>query len=243
MLLKSVKNYASKMYSDWTKKDTEAVLSLVEDKVDSLIDLGCGDGRITKIVAKKTKAKEVLGLDSNPIKCGIKIVKGDLNGKFPFKNNSFDLALSHYSIEHLYNTGLFISETYRILKKGGYTIVATDNLSNWPNIFALLLGFQPFPMTDGICKRSVGNPFSIRANFDEVVSDKKTDLDWRTSGEWSHNKVLSYGALVDAYKEFGFEIERIIGVGYFPFGGWFSKFLANIDKKHAQFLIIKARKK
>lgn len=229
------------MFDDWTVEDVRAVVSLIE-KSESFVDLGCGDGRMTKVVAKKSKAKSVIGLDSLPVKNSFKIVKGDLNRKFPFKNNSFDFALSHYSLEHLYNSGLFISETHRILKKGGYTIVATDNLANWPTIIALLLGFQPFSMADGICKKSVGNPLALRANFGEVVSDKQTDLDWRTSGEWSHNKVLSYQALVDAYKGYGFKIEKVIGVGYFPFAGFLSRLFANLDKRHAHFLIIKARK-
>lgn len=222
-------------------KDMEAVISLVENS-DSFVDLGCGDGRITKLVAKKSKAKKIIGFDSLPVTNSFKIVKGNLNRKFPFESKSFDFALSHYSLEHLYNSGLFISETYRILKKGGYTIVATDNLSNWPTIIALILGFQPFSLADGICKKSVGNPLALRANLGEVVHDKQTDLDWRTSGEWSHNKVLSYQALTDAYRGYGFKIEKVIGVGYFPFGGFLGKIFANLDKRHAHFLVIKARK-
>jgi SAM-dependent methyltransferase len=241
MLLKLIKNYASSIFSDWMDKDKEAVFSLIED-VDSFIDLGCGDGRMTKLVVKKSKAKNVMGLDSLPIKNTFRIVKGDLNRKFPFKKNSFDFALSHYSLEHLYNTGLFISETKRILKKGGYTIVATDNLANWPSVIALMCGFQPFSLADGICKKSIGNPLALRANFGEIINDKSTDLDWRTSGEWSHNKVLSYQALIDAYKGYGFKIEKVIGVGYFPFGGTLGRFFAKLDKRHAHFLIIKARK-
>jgi len=221
--------------------DREAVLSLIE-KSDSFVDLGCGDGKMTKAAARKANAKSILGLDSLPIKSSFKIIKGNLNRKFPFKSNSFDAVLSHYSLEHLYNSGLFISETRRILKKGGYTIVATDNLSNWPTIIALVFGFQPFSLADGICKKSIGNPLALRANFGEIVRDKKTDQDWRLSGEWSHNKVLSYQALIDSYQEYGFKIEKVIGVGYFPFGGILSKLFANIDKRHAHLLVMKARK-
>ncbi len=242
MLLKYFKNYAHTVFNDWMRQNVKAVLSLI-DQGDSFVDLGCGDGRLTKQFAKKAKAKTVIGLDSLPSKkSGIKIVKGDLNRKLPFKSNSFDIATSHYSLEHLYNTGLFISETHRILKKGGYTVVATDNLSNWPTIIALIFGYQPFSLTCGISKRSIGNPFAIRSNFGEVVSDRNLDLDWRVSGEWSHNKVLSYKALLEAYEEYGFKIEKVIGVGYLPFKGFLSRFFANLDKRHAYLLIIKARK-
>lgn len=240
-MLKVIKSYAHKVFSDWSNHDTEAMLALLE-KSESLVDLGCGDGKLTKLCAKKAKAKIIVGLDSLPVKNNFRIVKGNLNKKFPFKSNQFDAAISHYSLEHLYNTGMFISETKRILKRGGYTIVATDNLSNWPTILGLIFGFQPFSMACGIAKHAIGNPLAIRANFGEVVSDREIDLDWRISGEWSHNKVLAYQAIVDAYKEYGFEIEKIVGIGYFPFWGVLSKIFANIDKRHAYCIIIKARK-
>lgn len=241
MILKLFKNYAHNLFADWMQQDIDAVLSLIE-KSDSLVDLGCGDGKLTKAFGKKAKAKLLMGLDSFPSKNTFKIVKGDLNRKFPFKAKSFDAVVSHYSLEHLYNTGLFISETHRILKKGGYTVVATDNLSNWPTIIALILGYQPFSLTCGIGKRSIGNPLAIRANFGEVVHDRDVDLDWRLSGEWSHNKVLSYKALIESYEEYGFKIEKVIGVGYLPFKGFLSKFFANLDKRHAHLLVVKARK-
>lgn len=241
MILKFLKSYAHNLFADWMKQDIEAVLSLIE-KSDSIVDLGCGDGKLTKSFAKKANAKVVVGLDSFPSKNSFKIVKGDLNKKFPFKSKSFDSAISHYSLEHLYNTGLFISETHRILKKGGYTVVATDNLSNWPTIISLIFGYQPFSLTCGISKRSIGNPLAIRANFGETVKDRGVDLDWRLSGEWSHNKVLSYKALLESYEEYGFKIEKVIGVGYLPFRSFLSRFFANIDKRHAHLLVIKARK-
>jgi len=171
MLLNSFKSYAHNLFADWMVQDIDAVLSLI-DVGDSIVDLGCGDGKLTKKFSKKAKAKKVFGLDSFPSKNGVKVLKGNLNRKFPFKSKTFDAAISHYSLEHLYNTGLFISETHRILKKGGYTVVATDNLSNWPTIAALILGYQPFSLACGISKRSIGNPLAIRANFGEIVKDR-----------------------------------------------------------------------
>src|SRR5258706_2877558 len=179
MALKFIKKYVQDLFIDWTLENKNAVLSLIE-KSNSLVDLGCGDGNLTKIFAKKAEAKTFIGVDSLPVKNGFEIIKGNLNKKLPIPNSKFDVAISHYSLEHLYNTGLFISETYRILKPGGYTIVATDNLSSWPSILSLILGFQPFSLTCGISKVSIGNHLAVRANFGEVVSDTQDALDCRT---------------------------------------------------------------
>ncbi len=120
-------------------------------------------------------------------------------------------------------------------------VVTTHNLSSWPNIISLILGFQSFSLTTGIGQRAIGNPFALRANFGEV-QDEGINLEWRKFGEYSHNKVLSYQALTDSYRHFCFNIEKVIGIGYFPFGGKLSKLLANLDKRYAHPLALKARK-
>jgi len=221
-------------------QNQKAFLSLLNGG-ESLLDLGCGDAKRTEIFAAKIKAKKIVGVDRFGKNKKIKIIKADLNRKLPLKKQDFDVVVSHYSLEHLYNVGVFVSETFRVLKNGGYTVVATDNFSSWPNIISLILGFQPFSTTTGIAKRAIGNPLALRANLGDV-QDEGINLKWREYGEYSHNKVLSYQGLIDTYKEFGFKIEKVIGIGYFPFGGKLSEILANLDKRHAHFLILKARK-
>jgi len=235
-----LKDIATKIFNDWGNAEVKAYLTLI-DKSDNLVDLGCGDGKLTMRSAREAHAKRIVGVDYlNMSKC-LKVVKVNLNQDLPLKNKDFDLVLSHFSLEHLYNTGVFVSETYRILKKGGYTLVGTDNMSSWANVISLLLGFQPFSTTSGIAKRAIGNPFAIRTNFEDAI-DVGVNKEWRKSGEYSHNKVLSYQGLVDVYKEYGFIIEKVVGIGYFPFTGFLSRVLANLDKRHAHFLILKARK-
>ncbi len=83
--------------------------------------------------------------------------KADLNYKWPVKSEEFDVITSNQSIEHIWNTRLYISEIFRCLKPSGYAVVATENLASWPNILALLAGYQPFSTTN-ICGYSLGNP-------------------------------------------------------------------------------------
>ena len=238
-MIQSIKNYASHIFSQWAVDERKSFLQeLDQDKQAVLLDLGCGDGSLTMQFAKKIKAKKIIGVELGGIRSKsanrITIVPKNLNKNMPFKSNTFDVVVSHFSIEHLYDTGKFISETKRVLKKGGYTVVATDNLSAWPNIISLFFGWQPFSSAGGVAKRSLGNPLAIRSSEED-----HHDL---SLGELSHNKVLAYQMLVDAYKEYGFIVEKVVGVGYFPFYGFFSNLLANLDKRHSHFLILKARK-
>ncbi len=241
MLIKLIKKYSFFIFQDWGKEEVKSFIELIPVKNKSkIIDLGCGDGKLTLEFAKKAKSSAVFGIDSISMEKylkgkKIKFVPASLNHKLPFKDESFDMVLSHFSLEHLYNTGLFLKESKRILKKGGHIIVGTDNLSNWPNIIALILGWQPFITAYGVANKILGNPLSIAEGY---LIENEDEL-----GELSHNKVLAYKMLIDAFKEYGFKVEKIKGVGYFPFFGLISKFLSNIDPRHAHFIVLRAKNK
>lgn len=241
MIKKLLKKYAFFIFSQsWTQEENKAFLSLISKKNgSSLVDLGCGDGRLTLLFADKAKAEKIVGVEPGKIKRfinnkKIKVISANLNHPLPFKDNSFDIVVSHFSLEHLYNIDVFIKESKRILKKGGYTLVATDNLASWPNILALIMGWQPFTTTYGVANKSLGNPFAVGGDFEIEEGD--------SIGELSHNKVLAYQMLGDAYREYGFRVKSITGVGYFPFYGALSRLFCKIDKRHAHLLIIKAYK-
>lgn len=238
-ILSKLKDYASNIFQSWGNQEVNFFLEMLEvDPGCKMIDLGCGDGRWTKRFYDKIQAGIVVGVDAGKIRKDIKfkelkIVSANINKKLPFPENYFNVAISHFSFEHLYDSGSFIKEVRRILKKEGYIVVATDNLSSWPNIFSLLLGWQPFATTGGVVHRALGNPLALRSGF------MGRDL---FLGELSHNKVMAYQMLIDSFKEFNFKVEKIIGVGYFPFKQVISNIFCRIDKRHSHFLIIKARK-
>ena len=238
-----LKRYASKIFNSWTEENLETVLEFIEPKKNSsLLDLGCGDGKLTLLFANKARASKIVGVDGlkTTIK-GVKTIKSNLNKELPFPDETFDVVISHYSIEHLYNSGEFIFEIHRVLKKGAYVVIATDNLSSWPNIISLILGYQPFSTTMGVGRNALGNPLALRINMKEVGESLFT-LNWRKSGEFSHNKVMAYRMLIDAFKEYGFSIEEIKGIGYFLFYGRISKALSHLDRRHSHLIVIKVRK-
>lgn len=200
------------------------------DKKAFFVDLGCDNGEWTNKVAEKINTKNVFGLDyiNSQLKkanaLGIKTKKGDLNEKFPFRSDFFDVVHSNQVIEHLTEIDNYISEIYRILKPGGYAIISTENLASWHNIFSLVMGWQAF--SQHISKRyHIGNPLS--PHFEEDLKEG-----------WTHNIIFTFYSLQEIFKKYGFTIEEATGAGYYPLPNFFAK----IDPRHSHFITIRAKK-
>jgi SAM-dependent methyltransferase len=216
--------------------ELETLQKMLERNSNALIlDLGCGKGEYTvNVFSKKIDSNRLVGVDIDAERCyiaqesGISIVQANLNEELPFRDSSFDVILAHQVIEHLYNNDTFIDEVWRILKDGGYGIIATENLASWHNIFSLIMGWQPF--SENISDKSrIGNPLygnlGIRVPF-------------------SHQKVFTYKSLIDFMNIHNFKIDEIRGSGYYLLpGGIFGKFFSRLDPRHAHYIMVKIRKK
>lgn len=91
-----------------------------------ILDVGCGQGRGLSFIKEQLGIKEAFGLDirNNALKdiekFGVKGYCLDLDSeKFPFEDEYFDIIISVEVIEHLYNPDLYLSEIFRVLKRGG----------------------------------------------------------------------------------------------------------------------------
>lgn len=112
-----------------------AVLNKINKSID-FCDAGCGNGIYLDYLKNKYRDINLYGFDfSEKIveiaksNTGTDIKIGNLENA-PFNNESFDLILCTQVIEHLLDDKKGISELYRILKKGGYLIISTDNKYN-----------------------------------------------------------------------------------------------------------------
>jgi len=119
--------------------------------IQRILDLGCGRGELAKILSLHVKADEVVGvdIDEEALKVSrelrhMMVVRADLNAGIPLRDNYFDLILMSEVIEHIYNTDLVLSESWRVLKPCGYMLLTTPNLAWWLNRFVLLMGYQPY---------------------------------------------------------------------------------------------------
>ena len=149
------KKYADKFVGitpeDFSKLEDRhlKVLEILQKlKVERLLDIGCGDGNFTMLMAKTCGAKEVYGVDISEKgvemarKNGIKAFKVDVDEeKLPFDDNYFDVVTALEVIEHLFDPDHFLDEVYRVLKPKGIFVLSTPNLASIYNRVALLLGY------------------------------------------------------------------------------------------------------
>lgn len=234
LLSHAMKKYLQTLYNKAVKNSEDNIFSLLEYNSKAiLLDCGCSDGGTTLKFATKIGTQNIFGMEvvkeliDKARKREINVRQADLNDIFPFKNESIDVLIANQVIEHLYNTNNFISEIYRVLRRGGYAVISTENLASWHNIFPLFFGCQPFSLTNISKHRlGIGNPFALH---------RGKNLSFPS---WQHIKVFAYQGLKEIFEVEGFKIARILGAGYYPL----PNFLARLNPRHAAFLTFKIRK-
>jgi methionine biosynthesis protein MetW len=167
----------------------------------NILDVGCGDGTFTALLKEVSEANEIIGLEisaeavSMAKQKGINAIQLDIDSKaFPVSDASIDMVYCGEIIEHLFNTDHLLTEVYRVLKPGGVAIISTPNLAGWPNRFALLFGYQPYPMAASPAHESAGK-FLIKGE----------------EGQWGHIRVLTLRALLELLRLNKFKIVRVKG--------------------------------
>jgi SAM-dependent methyltransferase len=233
-----------KHLGDQTKSGRESVFAdwakLIVKPVDTVVDLGCYDGVVTKHVLKNVDCRRVIGVDidqknlKKASQNGIKIIKTDLNQKLPLKTGLADVVFSFQVIEHLVDLDVFLEEVYRILKPGGTFFISTENLASWQNVLLLIAGLQP---TTGphLSQKHIIGPHDLLA------------LECQQTGKISlpspHLNVMTAKSLKQMLVKNNFEIEKFRGVGYYPWPTVFWEPLTAIDKYHASFCLFQTIKK
>ncbi len=229
-----IKIILEKMFEQAVGMNRDNILQLLEKNTRAtLLDLGCDNGSLTLDLKRAIGTRRAYGVDivtkrlREASKKDIKTKKMDLNKRFTLKTNFFDVVHANQVIEHLYNSDLFLSEIYRILKPGGYAIISTENASSWCNIAASILGWQIFSLTNfSAKKRTIGNPFALHREESNLMSS------------WQHVRIYNYRGLKEYPESFGFVVEKIVGAGYFPL----PSSIASLDPMHAHFITMKIRK-
>jgi ubiquinone/menaquinone biosynthesis C-methylase UbiE len=212
-----------------------------------LLDVGCRDGQKTLLFWRKVSAKKIIGIDGVKPRLeaarqrGIKdVVVSDLEKRWPFRKNYFDVVVSNQVIEHVVDLDHFLGEVFRVLKPGGYRVVSTENLASWHNIFSLILGYQDFSH-HLIRKSHVGNPMSPHFG-EKTVSWSARDNSGVDDTRYPHVKIMTYRSLIKVFEAFGFKFERGLASGYYPFFGFVSRIFCGLDPYHSHFITVKFRK-
>lgn len=116
-----------------------------------MLDIGCGDGFLTKELAKRLDIKEVYGIDISKKAIGktlqnnIKVKIMDIDQEdLPFENDFFDFIFCGNLIELVLDSDHLLVELWRVLSPKGFLIVTFPNLCAWASRIAVILGFHPY---------------------------------------------------------------------------------------------------
>jgi len=96
-----------------------------------VLDIGCGDGKLSLEVIKRTKARELIGIDADKSEIDkAKLIK-DTRASFyvsdasnlPFEDESFDAIFCNIAFQQFKEKEKALQEMYRVLKNKGEVII------------------------------------------------------------------------------------------------------------------------
>lgn len=158
----------------------------------NVIDLGCGDGTLLKLLKLKEVKDEGLDISESAVKSarkkGLRVKKGRIDTRLDYKNNSFDFAICNATLQMVMYPEVLLSEMVRISKK---QIISFPNFAFMLNRLELLIkGKMPKFMLYG--------------------------YDWYSTG---HIHQLSISDFIDYCHD---ERIKILDAKYYSFGGYIS---------------------
>jgi SAM-dependent methyltransferase len=209
----------------------------------TLLDVGCGDGDFTTLVMERTQSARALGIDmfTNNLDIaaekGIKGTKSDLNEPFPVSDASVDIVVASHVIEHVSDTDLFVQEIGRVLKPGGYAVVATPNLAAWYNIAFLILGQQP-PST------AVSDVAPVGFMEQKIWSGGAYtgDIPVGHQGSNNHRRIFVRSTLKRLFEFYGFTCEKIGVCGFPPLPWWLADLACRVLPMYGWQIMVRVRK-
>lgn len=126
-----------------------ALRPLTQDRIEKILDLGCGFGGVGKTVGAHLNAHEVHGIDIDAEALEEARQKGLITHQvdvgrepLPFSDGYFDLVTCFGMLDYLPLLDHPIREVFRVLDRGGRVLVSLPNLAAWHNRVMLLMGYQ-----------------------------------------------------------------------------------------------------
>lgn len=219
--------------SELNHRKRKSLEMLSDRSFDALLDVGCGDGRLTARIADACDATEVHGVDiseesiARAEERGVSGEVTNLNDEtFPFDDGQFDLVYFGEVVDYLHDPDHCFSEINRVLRDGGTLVVSTPNLAAAHNRVALALGKPPFP---------------FRSSTDILMPDGGS------SPLAKRNTFYTVSTLEETLRNHGFDVETVVGSTsyrekYSPLVGVIDRFFANFPSLSYR-VIVEAQKK
>lgn len=141
---------------------------------DKILDVPCGSGYGTKVIAKKGAIVYGVDIHEGAIKhakeffsdkkiCFVKGNMENLKDVFP-EADYFDKIISFEGIEHIKNPDLFLTDAKRLLKKGGKIIILTPRKPHGSPYHFIEYSLEEF-------KELLSKYFTIESIFGQIYTD------------------------------------------------------------------------
>lgn len=247
---KLLKQYLTSIYKSEGRQRRFTQESLMENNPDAVVlDCGCREGDNTIRMTRGIGSGRIIGLDyttsvlKQAAQKGIMPLRSDLNKAIPLSSDSVDVVFASDVLEHLVNPAVFVGELYRVLRPGGYLVLDTPNLASWHNIFALLIGLQPFSGPN-ITNMEDAELDIIREmhRSDHGLSEEGEEVNTQQQELTRHIVVIAYRSLLKLIVKNGFQLILTRGFGYYPFPFFIARWMQQLDPTHAHHILVKARK-
>jgi SAM-dependent methyltransferase len=237
---RAYRRYLLRLWADAEESYRDSILDVVaRAEPEAMLDLGCHDGAWTHRIADAAgpRLRQASGIEvvedarREAERRGIEAIAADLNDPLPFPDKTFDLVHANQVIEHVRDLDTFVGEIRRVLRPGGRAVVCTENLASWHNVFALVLGYMPFSLTNISERGAIGNPFNL-------ASTAAAELD----PAWFHTRVLTATGLAQLFELHGLPVVERFSAGYYPLPPPVAHALARLDVRHSAFIGVVAER-
>jgi SAM-dependent methyltransferase len=224
--------------NDWSGRRVAAL------RPRALLDVGCGDGSFL-FQYLQNKPELFCGIEASPAlraqaeARGLKMAAVDLNGPWPYPDNTFDVVHCSQVIEHLHNTRMFAQELLRVLRPGGTALVTSENLTSLLNLGAMVLGYTPFTLMR-CCGWYLGNPLGL--HYGEAVPEDVPMTDPTFAGVTGHVRALGVLQAQELFQRVGFVDVQVSSVGLMPLPDWLGRWLEPLMPRRGHLLLLEAKK-
>lgn len=157
-----------------------------------LLDIGCGTGRITKVI--QDMGLQVKGIDFSGVAVhkarqrGLTVEVVDLDSGIPEPDQHYDIVLAGDIIEHVFDPINVLKECHRVLKD------------------------------DGTCLLTIPHDLSIMVRLRALAGHTHQEISYRRVGVVKHHTVFSWPLLKFMLQQAGFtsdKVTRVTNIGHF----------------------------
>jgi SAM-dependent methyltransferase len=231
--MKSLPEILYQPFRDSARINRKVVISYLRELKGKFLEVGPGKDPLLNSLDIDNKQKifiDLPGAFPRKKEPGILYIEQDAGcEKWKLKNESVDVVVSSQCMEHIPDTDHFLSESYRVLSKGGAFIVSVPNQGALVFILMMLMTLNPTMNEVSNCYIGLGNPFSTNR------FKRRTNY----SG-YTHLRLFTIRAMQDLLTVYKFRVVKKHGGTWgIP---WIGEFIARIFPYYGLFTIVLARK-